>query len=594
MKIIAKLLFFVAVVATVVVSCKKDKNDETPTPSNPTSVSVPVTGTVVDVYGNALSGVTVTAGSYNTTTDYNGSFYLPNAVFSLTRFAISFEKTGYFSLYRAGVPQSGKPINMAVGLISETDMTYAAQLTFSSTQADSIVLPDGSVVSFPANAFTKIDGTSYSGNVHVKACYLDPSWNDYGMFAFGGDLYGKDLSNNDVMLNPFSGLNVVLSDDLGNKLQLDSAHNKKAMVKMQIPLSLQSDAPQNINTWEYAVSQGVNREKGDASKVGDKYQGEVAHFSFWSCETSYTGKATIYGYVKKVVGIDSVAVSGMKVRVGHQLVITDQDGKYEAKVPDNLPHIVVVPVFGTVGFNPYVFTGGLQNNQSYRVDFVVPAGNAVLLKGTVKSASGQPIPNAYVSANWYSTTQQQVVTFTNSLGKFVLPVDPTAYSVTLTAKTGTQTATKYINYPTDTSNADITMPATPGINKLTVDGTVIFNITGMPSGDDVSSYYSMQYIDIYVHVQNNGMFSIFSAATTLPPVLNQSYAVPSAYTIQYGTQQLANPDSLISGTIKFTKFGTTAGQLIEGTFTGTSSLGTTVTANFSVPCSVSKKKLHKK
>jgi hypothetical protein len=584
MKTFLKLSLFVALTMVVAISCKKDR-DENPTPTTPTSVVVPVVGSVMDVYGNPLSDVTVKAGTYTTTTDYSGSFYLPTASFGTTRYTISFEKQGYFKLFRSGVPQAGKPIRLSVGLISENDPTYASQKTFSALQKDSIQLPDGSEVVFPANAFISSNGNAYNGLVTVKACYLDPTWDNYGMFVFGGDLYGKDLNNSDVMLNPFSGLNVVLYDESGNTLQLDTIHNVKATVKMQIPPTLVSEAPGTIETWEYASAQGIKREKGDASKVGDKYMGQVAHFSYWSFEKPHTGKATVWGYVKRIVNNDSVGVPGIKVKVGRQILITDQDGKYEANVPDNLNGIVVAAIWGTIAINPQLISPALQNNESKRFDFVLSSSNVIMLKGVVKNANGQIIPNALVSAEWYSSSQQRVVTFTNSLGRFALPVDANASYVTLIAKTATQTATKYINYPTDTTNADITMPAIPGNNKLVVNSSTIFSITGIPQGNDVSSYFGGSFLDIYVHVPNNGLFSIYSNHATLPPVVNQQYSIPYDFTVQYGTQQLTSPDSLQSGTITFTKFPSSQGQLIEGTVTGTGWLGNQVNINFSVPFS---------
>lgn len=596
MKTFLKISLFVALIAIIVFACKKDR-DDSPTPSTPsTTVTVPITGTVLDEQGNPLSDVTVKAGTYTVTTDYYGTFYIPQPTFNISRFTISFEKPGYFTLYRSGVPQAGKPINLSIGMISESSPTYAVQKTFSSAQADSVELTNGSVVSFPANAFITESGSVYNGNVTVKACYIDPTWDNYGMFVFGGDLYGIDANNNDVMLNPFMGLNVVLLDQSGNKLQLDSLHNVKATVKMQIPPALVADAPSTIETWEYASSQGVKHEKGNASKVGDKYMGQVAHFSYWSCEKPHTGKATVWGYVKKVINSDSVGVSGVKVRVGRQLVVTDQDGKYEAKVPDNLNGIVVVPIFGSIAFNPQTITPALQNNESKRLDFVFSPSNVVLIRGVVKSASGIPIANALVSAEWYSTSSQKVVTFTNSLGRFALPVDATAQSVTLIAKAGTQSKSIYLYNLTNDVDTVITMPAIPGNNKLLVNGTTIFNFTGNPTGvnDEVFGYFIQQNIDVYVHIDGSGMFQIMSNSGLTTPVVGTSYSIPNDFTVQYGTQQLTYPDTLTNGTIQFTKLNTTGG-LIEGTVSGTSSYTqNTVTINFSVPNNATKSDLFKR
>jgi len=586
MKTIVKLSLFFSFLIVVLNACKKDR-DDTPTPTNPTSIVVPVSGTVVDVYGQPLADVTVKAGNYTTTTDYTGSFYLPTANFGTSRYIITFEKTGYFTLTRSGIPQPGKPINLAIGLIDENNTTYAAQKTFNSAQADSIVLPDGSIVSFPANAFMNLNGTPYNGMVTVKACYLDPTWDNYGMFVFGGDLYGKDLNNNDVMLNPFSGLNVLLYDNAGNKIQLDTINHKEATVKMQIPAPLVNNAPTNIETWEYDPGQGQQVQRGQAGKHGDKYVGQVAHFSFWSCQKPHTGKATIWGKVIKVVNGDSVGVSGVKVKVGRQIVVTNAEGKYEAKVPDNLPGIVIVPIFGNVGFDSIILNA-LANNESKRLDFVLQPGSIVAIHGIVKNSNGQPIANAYVSAEWYSSSPQKVVTFTNSLGRFTLPVDASAYYVTLTAKTSTQQATITIPNPSDTTDYVIVMPATPGNNKLTVNGSTIFSIVGIPQGDEVSGSFGGNSLYIYVHVPNSGKFYIYSHNVQSTISINQQYSIPSQFTVQYGTQQSNNHDTLQDGTITFTKFSTSQGQLIEGFVNGHNGQGNQVTINFSVPISVQK------
>lgn len=453
MRAIIKLSMLFALTIVVTLSCKKNK-DENPTLTAPTSTIVPVVGIVIDVNGNPLSGVTVKAGTHTTTTDYSGAFYLPSVSFGLTRYTITFEKQGYFKLYRSGIPKAGKPIQLTVGLISENDNTYASQKTFSSTQNDSIQLPDGSEIVFPANAFITSNGNVYNGMVTVKACYLDPTWDKYGMFVFGGDLYGKDSNNKDVMLNPFSGLNVMLYDDSGNTLQLDSIHNVKATVKMKIPTPLIAEAPDTIETWEYANEKGDKQKKGKASKIGDKYMGQVAHFSYWSFEKSYFGKATIWGYVKKIVNNDSIGVAGVKVKVGRQIVITDADGKYEATVPDNLQGIVIVPIFLNIGLNPTILTNALSNNESKRVDFELPTGSIFTIKGVVlnDTTTRQPITNALMSAEWSSQQSlQKVITFTNNLGRFILPIEVNNTEVTIKAQTVTQLTDTTIYLINDTN-----------------------------------------------------------------------------------------------------------------------------------------------
>jgi len=84
------------------------------------------------------------------------------------------------------------------------------------------------------------------------------------------------------------------------------------------------------------------------------------------------------------------------------------------------------------------------------------------------------------------------------------------------------------------------------------------------------------------------MFSIYSNNVQFPINENDQYSIPNDFNVQYGTQQLVNPESLQSGFITFTNFSTNPGQLIEGTVTGLDSSGVQVKINFSVPISEQK------
>ncbi len=390
------------------------------------------------------------------------------------------------------------------------------------------------------------------------------------MFCFGGDIYAKSSDNQEVYLDPFVGLNIIITDNAGNKLQLDSIHQKTATVKMKIPDPLIADAPSNITMWEYASAQGIKREKGDATKVGDKYMGTVAHFSFWSFEQKHTGKAEIYGYIKKYSNGDSIGIAGIKVKVGKQIVITDNDGLYKAFVPDNISNIAIVPLISnaspTGNINPIVIQTPLQDSQSKRVDFDL-TGLIYIVKGTVKNYNGTNVPNAMVSANWVSSVFQKVITFTNNYGMFVLPVEQGVNYITIIAKTPTQSTSISLNSLQNDTTIEIRFPAIPGINKLKVNNETIFSITGHPQNVEISGFMEQNELSIYVHNPNYGMFSIY--AQPLPSLqTNQDYSIPSNFNVQYGTQQMQTPANLSSGTITFTTVPTTSGQLIEGYVNG--------------------------
>ncbi|MCX7863204.1 MAG: carboxypeptidase-like regulatory domain-containing protein [Bacteroidales bacterium] len=582
MKTIIQLLLPTLFVTVMLVSCKKDRKDD-PQPNNPTTtITVPVSGYIVDVYGSPLSGVTVKVGNQTFTTDYSGTFYFQSATFSGQRYTITFEKQGYFTLQRSGQLVQGKPVVLNVGLISENDMTYAATKQFNSSQADSVVLPNNSVVSFPANAFVTANGTQYNGMVTVKACYLDPTWIKYPMFVFNGDLYAKDSTNNDVMLNPFAGLNVVIEDANGNKLQLDSANNKKAKIKIKIPPQLAANAPNNIEMWVYAPQQGAKQGKGSAVKTGDSYQGEVLHFTYWSFEESFDTKAYVEGYVKKNVSGNEIGIGGVPIVVANQLVFTDNSGFYKAIVPAGLAGLTISPKYSAL--QSHTITNALSDGQVYQYDFIINQGSSlVAIYGTVRSSNQQPLANALVQINYYnytSYTNEILHTFTNSQGKYQIVVDGNATSYSIMAKYGSQYVSSYISGPlTQDTQKDLTMPATPGQNYLKAGGQIIFNITGNAQNATISGYFN-QELSIYVHVSNTGMFNI--SGINVNPTINNTYNLPSDYSVEYGHQVISHRN-LTSGTIKFTKFNTNG--LVEGEFNGQDSLGVQVEGKFSVPYS---------
>ncbi len=580
MKTLYSLAVIVLIGLLLTNSCKKDRDDDPKPNPNPSTITVPITGRVVDVNGNPLYDVTVKVGNTTTTTDYNGTFYLSMANVNANRFQITFQKSGYFTLHRSGVPQAGKPINIIVGLISETDINYAAEKLFNSSQSDSIVLPDGSVIVFPSNAFVSSNGSSYNGIVKVKACYLDPTWDKYPIFTFGGDLYAKDTNNNTVYLNPFKGLAVLLEDNNGNKLKLDSVNNKTATIKMKIPLSLVATAPNEVEMYVYSPSQGAKQGKEPAVKKGDSYQGEVRHFTYWSCEKANSEKAIVSGYVYKIVNGNEVKLSGFPVKVGKQVTLTNADGLYEVVVPAGLSGIEITPYTDIGSFIPHIIQNALSSGETYNYDINITIPGLYTINGTVKTANGQPIPNALVQLDYYLGEYFNMQAFSDAQGKYKLIANTGSYSYSITAKTSTQTKTVYLNSLISDTIVDIIMPVTPGKNLLKVAASIIFNINGNQQNANITGYFQ-QELSIYVHVQNNGMFSINSNILNIQ--LNHNYSIPSQFYVEYGTQQLQYPESLVSGTIKFTKFNQNG--LVEGEFSGADSFGTIVTGKFSVPYS---------
>ncbi len=577
------LLFFIALTITsfvLITSCKKERKDD-PIPSDPTKTAIVLSGNVIDVNQSPMSGVTVKVGGIQVITEFDGSFYFKSVTVPKERFIVEFSKTGYFSLSRSAVPTIGVPVDMEVGLISETDFNYAGSKSFSSTTTDSLEMISGCVVSFLPNSFVTEAGAPYSGTVNVKAAYLDPTMTNFPMFIFGGDLYGKDNAGNDVMLNPFTGLNVIITDPSGNKLQLDEANTKKATVKMQIPNTLLAAAPISIDLLEYNPIMGVSQSSGTANKTGGKYMGQVGHFSFWSCQEASSGIATITG---RVTNSDTLPVPGVNVRVGHTMAKTDINGYYSAKVPTGVSMIIgIFPTYYGTFISPNT-CAALSNNGTYTADFIVPALKKVY--GRLVNCSGAPV-SGKVSIDWYSFTAYTNVhasCFTQTDGTFELFIESSASTANLHAW-GNNTDSIYYIYPsTSPYNVfDISLcpPIATGINQLTLTGAPFTNPYTVNTFDTKNGYKvtsaNHTYIDIFgpmgsIYIGINGT-SVGTYAIGAKSVTNMSL---------YFSNPITFNDTLQSGSIIITKYSQVGG-LIEGTYTGTTGTGVQITnGKFSV------------
>lgn len=575
------LLFFIALVITsfvFITSCKKERKDD-PIPTDPTKTTIVLSGNVIDVNQTPISGVIVKVAGIQVTTEYDGSFYIKSASVPIERFIVEFSKPGYFTLSRSAIPEAGVPIDMEVGLISETDYNYAGSKSFLSTSTDSLEMISGCVISFFPNSFVTETGAPYSGTVNVKAAYLDPTMTNFPMFVFGGDLYGKDNAGNDVMLNPFTGLNVIITDPSGNKLQLDEANNKKATVRMQIPNSLILAAPNLIDLLEYNPIMGVSQSSGTANKTGGKYMGQVGHFSFWSCQETTPGIAIVSG---KVTDMNGLPVPGVNVRVGHRMAKTDINGDYSAKVPTGVSMVIgIFPTYYGTTINPTP-CAPLSNNGTFTADFTVPALRKVY--GRLVNCGGNPIIGK-VSIDWYSigtSTNVHTSCFTQADGIFELFIEYSASTANLHGW-GNNTDSIYYIYPSsDPFNVgDIRLcpPVQAGPTQFTLTGGQ-FTAAQIFSGFSGSGYLRLDSTGTPKHVivqayGSNGdiWLEINGTSTGTYAVGAKSVTLVSMY-LMY-----VNPlfqDTLQTGSVRITKLEPVSG-LIEGTFSGITGTGVSLT-----------------
>jgi hypothetical protein len=273
--------FFAAFFASLsIISCEPDVDNLSDSNNNGFSnnfgnqVSRDFIGQIVDVNKNSIQNATVTIGNKMVQTDSNGVFVI-NAANVYEQFAhIKATKVGYIDGSRSLVPTSGKN-NVRIMMISNTPIQ-----TIQSGEIRNVILPNGTKVKFDG-AFQDSDGRPYSGAVQVSMFHLKPSDENIS-FLMPGMLYAEDNNGEEKVLETFGMLNVELKGSVGQKLQIAAGHT--AEITVQIDDSQLTTAPNTIPLWHFDELNGYWKEEGSATKVGNKYVGNVSHFSWWNCD----------------------------------------------------------------------------------------------------------------------------------------------------------------------------------------------------------------------------------------------------------------------------------------------------------------------
>lgn len=324
-------------------------NDETFSQNFGNEVSRDFIGQVVDTNNNPIQGVTIKIGSSTTQTDVNGIFIINNAdVFQ--RFAfIKATKSGYIDGSRSMVPTDGRN-NVKIMMLPNTPLQ-----TIQSGVASEIALPSGTKVVFDG-AFEDANGNDYSGSVQVAMFHLTPTDENINQLM-PGMLYAQRENNQQVLLETFGMINVELRGSAGQKLNLKEGHT--AEITIRIDDSQLATAPNTIPLWHFDEEKGYWKEEGVATKIGNKYVGEVSHFSWWNCDAPFplvTLTVTIVdanGNGISNVGVGLIAYGNTWPVMGY----TNNNGQVSGLVPSNQTMVLnVYPDYYSCNSSNVIYT----------------------------------------------------------------------------------------------------------------------------------------------------------------------------------------------------------------------------------------------
>jgi len=285
-----KNIIYLFILSMAIISCQKDDfidtqndipdavntgpDDVTFVENFGTSITSNFIGKIVDVNGVKLKDVQINIGGQTTMTDHNGVFVLNNTSVYEKFVYVKASKQGYINGSRAVVPTPNGSNDIQITLLEKNIVG-----TVSPGIESEVTMPNGSIVRFLGD-FIDASGNPYTGQVEVSMHYLEP--NQEATFTqMPGMLLAQDASNNSRALETYGMLGVNLYSPSGE--QLNIAGNAPATLEFPVSIST-PNAPETIALWHFDETVGYWKEQGQATKVGNKYIGEVTHFSWWNCD----------------------------------------------------------------------------------------------------------------------------------------------------------------------------------------------------------------------------------------------------------------------------------------------------------------------
>lgn len=382
------ILFF-ATGLLLLQSCRKDQiiTDtilDPPVPDVIIVVESEISGLVTSPDGTPLPAATVQFDLNTTTTDESGYFKINGSSYQQSAM-LRVEKEGYFNAFPAIDPVPGGKHQIRVQLTPK-DLSG----TVESTDGGIVSLSDGSQVSLAANSFIDADGQAYSGTVNVYAHFIDPTQPDI-QEIMPGNLLAYNSAGDLQGLASFGMMQVELEDPTGAPLQITAP----ATLEFVVPQELKANAPTEIPLWYFDENSGFWMEEGQASLQGDRYVGEVSHFTFWNCDvpTNFVylqGEVTVNGLATDV----NVRITWIEMGTGAVSGVDDK-GVFEGWVPnDALLLLEVLDECGNVLYSDQI--------GPFSTDVILPAIDITAsmndwfdLSGQLVDCDGQGVVNGY-------------------------------------------------------------------------------------------------------------------------------------------------------------------------------------------------------
>jgi len=535
-------------------------------------------GLILDTSGNPVSNATVSIGSTSVQTNSNGLFTINNASVK-ERFAhIKVIKSGFIDGSRVLVPTSGDN-RINIMLIPNTPTA-----TVASGGNSEVTLPNGTKVKFDG-AFKDASGNAYSGNVQVGLYHLKPS-DTYLSETMPGSLLASNSNGDAKILETFGMLHVELTGSGGQKLNIASGHS--AEISLDIDASQLSSSPTTIPLWSFDEAAGIWKEEGSASKVGNKYVGNVSHFSWWNCDAPFD-QCNLTVTVQNNAGapISNLTVTIIRPRQTFGANgTTNSAGQVTGIIPANEALTLKVSDFcGNVIYTSTVgpFATGSSNSLP-AINLTATAITTISITGILQTCSNANVTNGIVKLKNLNTTNyynQVLQIVTNGNFSFTTNICGTSQQFELVGEDYTNLQTT--NTLTFTATAPTTnigvINACNAVNEFItyqVDSNpvsyILSNINAGTSGPAIGLYINTSQNSPFLYMNGNNVTSIgtyttsqFSMEFSNTPGTITGIGSSTSNTVQFVVSQIGSIGGYIDMTFNGTYTDTSGTHTISGT-----------------------------
>lgn len=519
-------ILFTLLLTTFLFSCNDDEEGIIQNPPQDFSynqgntVSRNFHGLILDTSGNPVSNAMVSIGSTSVQTNSNGLFTINNASVK-ERFAhVKVVKSGFIDGSRVLVPTSGDN-RINVMLIPNTPTA-----TVASGVNSEVNLPNGTKLKFDG-AFKDASGNVYSGNVQVGLYHLKPS-DTYLSETMPGSLLASNTNGDAKILETFGMLHVELTGSGGQKLNIASGHT--AEISLDIDASQLSSSPSTIPLWSFDEVAGIWREEGAATKVGNKYIGNVSHFSWWNCDAPFD-QCNLTVTVQNNAGAPISNLTVTLIRSSQTFGAngtTNSAGQVTGIIPAN--EVLTLKVSDFCGNVIYTSTVGPfatgSSNSLPAINLTATAITTISVTGVLQTCTNTNVTNGIVKLKNLNTTNyynQVLQTVTNGNFSFITNICGTSQQFELVGEDYTSLQTT--NPITFTATAPTTnigvINACNAVNEFItyqVDNNpvsyILSNINAGINGTSSSLYISTSQNSPFLYMSGNNVTTIGTYTTS--------------------------------------------------------------------------------